>query len=185
MFTEDNEDEAGLPRQQRRQELAGRRVQPADQRDVHAAAEHVHERHDDGGHARSVEGLRPRHAGRARAGRRQRRHRVGDLGRDRHRRCGSTSSARACSRSSPPAAASCSAATRTAASRRSTTRPARCCGRSISARPVSGYPISFAVAGKQYVAAIIGPSLEANSTRGLTPELKTGIGPNIFVFALP
>ena len=28
---------------------------------------------------------------------------------------------------------------------------------------VSGYPISFAVDGKQYVAAITGPSLEANS----------------------
>ena len=37
---------------------------PHDQRDVHAAAEHVHERHDDDRHARSVEGLRPRHAGR-------------------------------------------------------------------------------------------------------------------------
>jgi hypothetical protein len=24
-----------------------------------------------------------------------------------------------------------------------------------------------------------------SSVRGLTPELKTGIGPNIFVFALP
>jgi hypothetical protein len=35
------------------------------------------------------------------------------------------------------------------------------------------------------VAAVVGPSLEANSTRGLTPELKTGNGPNIFVFALP
>jgi PQQ-dependent dehydrogenase (methanol/ethanol family) len=55
----------------------------------------------------------------------------------------------------------------------------------IVGSPASGYPISFAVAGKQYVAAIVGPSLEANSTRGLTPELKTGIGPNIFVFALP
>jgi alcohol dehydrogenase (cytochrome c) len=55
----------------------------------------------------------------------------------------------------------------------------------IVGSPASGYPISFAVAGKQYVAAIVGPSLEANSTRSLTPELKTGIGPNIFVFALP
>ena len=55
----------------------------------------------------------------------------------------------------------------------------------IVGSPASGYPISFAVAGKQYVAAIVGPSLEANSTRGLTPELKTGIGPNIFVFGLP
>jgi alcohol dehydrogenase (cytochrome c) len=56
---------------------------------------------------------------------------------------------------------------------------------SIVGSPASGYPISYAVGGKQYVAAIVGPSLEANSTRGLTPELKTGIAPNIFVFALP
>jgi PQQ-dependent dehydrogenase (methanol/ethanol family) len=55
----------------------------------------------------------------------------------------------------------------------------------IVGSPASGYPISYSVAGKQYIAAIVGPSLEANSTRGLTPELKTGIGPNIFVFALP
>ena len=50
-------DEADLPEQQRRQELAGRRLQPAHQRDVLSAAEHVHERQDDGGHARSVEGV--------------------------------------------------------------------------------------------------------------------------------
>ena len=55
----------------------------------------------------------------------------------------------------------------------------------IVGSPASGYPISYSVAGKQYIAAIVGPSLEANSTRSLTPELKTGIGPNIFVFALP
>jgi alcohol dehydrogenase (cytochrome c) len=56
---------------------------------------------------------------------------------------------------------------------------------SIVGSPASGYPISYSVGGKQYVAAIVGPSLEANSTRGLTPELKTGIAPGIFVFALP
>ena len=44
---EDQRREVRLPRQQRRQELAGGRVQPADQRDVHADAEHVHDRHDD------------------------------------------------------------------------------------------------------------------------------------------
>jgi len=55
----------------------------------------------------------------------------------------------------------------------------------IVGSPASGYPISFSAGGKQYIAAIVGPSLEANSTRGLTPELKTGNGPNIFVFALP
>ena len=39
-------DAARLPGTQRRQELAGRRLQPAHERDVHAAAEHLHERDD-------------------------------------------------------------------------------------------------------------------------------------------
>ena len=43
---------------------------------------------------------------------------------------------------------------------------------------VSGYPISFAVDGKQYVAAITGASLEANTTESLTPELKAGRAAN-------
>jgi outer membrane protein assembly factor BamB len=55
----------------------------------------------------------------------------------------------------------------------------------ILGSPASGYPVTFSIAGKQYVAAITGPSLEANSTSGLTPELKTGNAPNVFVFALP
>ena len=37
-------------------------------------------------------------------------------------------------------------------------RPARCCGRRTSARPISGYPVSFAVDGKQYVAVTTGSS---------------------------
>ncbi len=44
-----------------------------------------------------------------------------------------------------------------------TTRPARCCGRRSSAPPSSGYPITYAVNGKQYVAIITGPSLAANT----------------------
>lgn len=51
--------------------------------------------------------------------------------------------------------------------------------------PVSGYPISFAVDGKQYVAVSTGSSLVAGSAGGLTPELTTGSARNMFVFALP
>ena len=51
--------------------------------------------------------------------------------------------------------------------------------------PVSGYPITFAVDGKQYVAVITGPSLVANSDRRLAPELMQGNAPNVFVFSLP
>ena len=50
---------------------------------------------------------------------------------------------------------------------------------------VSGHPVSFAVDGKQYVAVITGPSLVAGATMRLAPELKQGVAPNLFVFALP
>jgi alcohol dehydrogenase (cytochrome c) len=50
--------------------------------------------------------------------------------------------------------------------------------------PVSGYPISFAVKGKQYVAVSTGSSLTAMGANRLTPELKPSLGNNLFVFAL-
>jgi alcohol dehydrogenase (cytochrome c) len=50
---------------------------------------------------------------------------------------------------------------------------------------VSGYPITFAVNGKQYVAVSTGPSLVAGATLRMTPELKPADANNIFVFALP
>ena len=51
--------------------------------------------------------------------------------------------------------------------------------------PVSGYPITFAVNGKQYVAVSTGPSLVAGGVGRLTPELKPGSANQMFVFALP
>jgi PQQ-dependent dehydrogenase (methanol/ethanol family) len=53
--------------------------------------------------------------------------------------------------------------------------------------PVSGYPITFAAGGKQYVAVSTGPSLVAGGAARLTPELKQGSNPanQMFVFALP
>jgi alcohol dehydrogenase (cytochrome c) len=51
--------------------------------------------------------------------------------------------------------------------------------------PVSGYPVSFAVNGKQYVAVSTGSSLTAMGANALTPELKPSAGNNLFVFALP
>ena len=51
--------------------------------------------------------------------------------------------------------------------------------------PVSGFPISFAVDGKQYVAVTTGNSLVSNSTNRLTPELRPSAAANVFVFALP
>ena len=51
--------------------------------------------------------------------------------------------------------------------------------------PVSGFPVTFAVDGKQYVAVTTGPSLVANSTLRLTPELKPSNTGQLYVFALP
>jgi alcohol dehydrogenase (cytochrome c) len=51
--------------------------------------------------------------------------------------------------------------------------------------PVSGYPVTFAVAGKQYVAVSTGSSLTAMGANRLTPELTPSLGNNLFVFALP
>jgi alcohol dehydrogenase (cytochrome c) len=51
--------------------------------------------------------------------------------------------------------------------------------------PVSGYPVSFAVDGKQYVAVSTGSSLTAMGANRLTPELQPSLGNNLYVFALP
>jgi alcohol dehydrogenase (cytochrome c) len=51
--------------------------------------------------------------------------------------------------------------------------------------PVSGFPVTFAVDGKQYVAVTTGPSLVAGSAGRMTQELKPGNAANVFVFALP
>ncbi len=50
---------------------------------------------------------------------------------------------------------------------------------------VSGYPITYAVDGKQYVAVSTGPSLVASGVANLTPEFKPGTSNQMFVFALP
>src|SRR5436190_8423177 len=51
--------------------------------------------------------------------------------------------------------------------------------------PVTGYPISYAVDGKQYIAVSTGVSLTQSGLGGLTPELRPRTGNNLFVFALP
>jgi len=51
--------------------------------------------------------------------------------------------------------------------------------------PVSGFPVTYAVGGKQYVAVSTGTSLVASSALRLTPELHPGNVAAIFVFALP
>ena len=51
--------------------------------------------------------------------------------------------------------------------------------------PVTGYPITFAVDGKQYVAVSTGSALATSGTAGLTRELKPALANNVFVFTLP
>ncbi len=50
---------------------------------------------------------------------------------------------------------------------------------------VTGFPISFAVDGRQYVAASTGTAATPSGMMRLTPELRPSTGNNIFVFALP
>jgi PQQ-dependent dehydrogenase (methanol/ethanol family) len=51
--------------------------------------------------------------------------------------------------------------------------------------PVSGYPVAFAVNGKQYVAVSTGPSLVAGGVNFTTPEIKPSATNQMYVFALP
>ena len=50
---------------------------------------------------------------------------------------------------------------------------------------VTGFPISYAVDGRQYVAVSTGSSVTTSAFSSLTPELDLGAANNIFVFALP
>jgi alcohol dehydrogenase (cytochrome c) len=50
---------------------------------------------------------------------------------------------------------------------------------------VTGYPIAYAVAGKQYIAVSTGGSLATGGTIALTPEIRSATANNLFVFALP
>ena len=50
---------------------------------------------------------------------------------------------------------------------------------------VTGYPITYAVNGRQYVAVSTGGSLQTGGVGQLTPEIKVGNSNNLFVFALP
>ena len=50
---------------------------------------------------------------------------------------------------------------------------------------VTGFPITYAVDGRQYVAVSTGSGGTASHFLGLTPELRPSSGNNLFVFALP
>ena len=51
--------------------------------------------------------------------------------------------------------------------------------------PITGFPITFAVDGRQYVAVSTGSSRTVVYFAPLTPELRPSMGNNLFVFALP
>jgi alcohol dehydrogenase (cytochrome c) len=50
--------------------------------------------------------------------------------------------------------------------------------------PITGYPITYSVRGKQYVAVSVGNSLVSSGLNRLAPELLPSNSSNIFVFAL-
>jgi alcohol dehydrogenase (cytochrome c) len=51
--------------------------------------------------------------------------------------------------------------------------------------PVDGFPVSYTVNGKQYVAVSTGTSLVSSGVARLAPELKQGSENVVYVFALP
>lgn len=51
--------------------------------------------------------------------------------------------------------------------------------------PVTGYPVTYSVNGKQFVAVSTGNSLVSSALNTLVPELHPSNASNIFVFALP
>ena len=51
--------------------------------------------------------------------------------------------------------------------------------------PVTGFPITYAIDGRQYVAVSTGDSRTVVYFTPLTPELRPSMGNNLFVFALP
>ena len=51
--------------------------------------------------------------------------------------------------------------------------------------PLTGFPITYAVDGRQYVAVSTGTSLTSGAFNRLTPELRPSAGNTLFVFALP
>jgi alcohol dehydrogenase (cytochrome c) len=50
---------------------------------------------------------------------------------------------------------------------------------------VTGFPITYAVDGRQFVAVSTGTSMSTRDNLRLTPELRPSLGNNLFVFALP
>ena len=51
--------------------------------------------------------------------------------------------------------------------------------------PITGFPITYAVDGRQYVAVSTGATGTTNAQSRMTPELRPSIGNTLFVFALP
>ena len=51
--------------------------------------------------------------------------------------------------------------------------------------PVTGYPITFSVGGRQYVAVSTGSSLATAGMNAVTAELQPGAASTLYVFALP
>ena len=51
--------------------------------------------------------------------------------------------------------------------------------------PVTGFPVTYAVEGQQYVAVSTGRSLNTGALARLNPGHRPSVGNTLFVFALP
>jgi alcohol dehydrogenase (cytochrome c) len=51
--------------------------------------------------------------------------------------------------------------------------------------PVTGYPVTYSVNGKQYIAVSTGNSLVSSALNAQTRELHPGNASNLYAFALP
>ena len=51
--------------------------------------------------------------------------------------------------------------------------------------PITGFPVTYAAGGRQYVAVSTGTSLTSGMFNRMTPELRPSDGNTLFVFALP
>ena len=178
--------EDDLPRRARGQELASQRAYNPRTNVMYMPMQNLcgnfttHDRQ-----ARSVEGLRTRVPDDHRAGHGQGRRGLGDLGRDRQDLVEVRATCRRVSRWWPTGGGLVFGGDANGRFRAFDERTGKVLWETNLGAPVSGYPITFSVDGKQYVSVAVGSSGVANATLRVTPELHPSTTGQVFVFALP
>ena len=174
-----------LSEPQRRQELAGGGVQPIDQRHVLPAAEHLHDRDRADRQARRSPHVRLRQQEPDYDRAPTRWARFTRSRRRPGRRSGSTSSARRTQSLVATGGRLLFGGDAHGRFRAFDQDTGKVLWEVNLGSQVTGYPIPYAVDGRQYIAVSTGGSLATGGTNALTPELRSGTANNLFVFALP